>query len=635
MPLSSLSVAEKETTTTNDRNRSCASFARTEMKMKKNAMASSFTFTFTFIVVLVVLVTCVSAEVCPPQNASCYYTFHVGQRLTLHAARFNNTCGSPGCFVESFNGSVAVGKNGEAMEHPETVITANGLHPGRLVVVAGPEENMQMLPGPAIEVYEGQEIVVDVINDQLVEGLTIHWHGQDQRDTPWMDGVQDLTQCSIMPAVTMQYKFMAQPVGTHWWHSHSGMQRNDGLFGALIVRPRPSEDKEVVDKHVLVINDFDPLHTARETFQFMMMGQSTLMPDLDPTKVRTLGGDFLDPYQTNLTFLVNGKGRHFDPRTQGFNEAPLTIVDGKEGETHRIRVINAGMSFPYRLSIDDHPLVLVASDGGELEPTEVESIIMWPGERYDFEVKFDQPPDAYWFRATPLVVGDEEVFSKPQGLAVLKYDGANSSEPASAPGDFERPCSADKRCKVANCPFPKFPENRYSDCLLFANDLIAAKGVEAPPPPPPPGTEPIFLNFAFPGTLYSDGSVNGQSLRLPGYAPLVSSEKMEWLNSCNETCGANETCSCPLIVNIKHNEVVDLVFTNIGSGAGWAHPVHMHGYQYHVLKSGFTDHLGDYFTNSGPEEDDSSPIMNDEIVCSEAGKFDFLYNCFVFLFLYH
>ena len=143
-------------------------------------MASSFTFTFTFIVVLVVLVTCVSAEVCPPQNASCYYTFHVGQRLTLHAARFNNTCGSPGCFVESFNGSVAVGKNGEAMEHPETVITANGLHPGRLVVVAGPEENMQMLPGPAIEVYEGQEIVVDVINDQLVEGLTIHWHGQDQ-----------------------------------------------------------------------------------------------------------------------------------------------------------------------------------------------------------------------------------------------------------------------------------------------------------------------------------------------------------------------------------------------------------------------------------------------------------------------
>jgi len=562
----------------------------------------------------------VDQRVCPPQNASCSYTFHVGQRLTLHAAKFNNTCGSPGCYAESFNGSLALGKDGEALEHPETVITADGLHPGRLVVVAGPQELKQMLPGPAIEVYEGQEIVVDVINDQLVEGVTIHWHGQDQRATPWMDGVQDLTQCPIMPGVTMRYKFTAQPVGTHWWHSHSGMQRNDGLFGALIVRPRPTEEEEeeaVIDRHVLVINDFDPLNTARETFQFMLMGQSPLMPNLNPEKVRTMSGDFLDPYQTNLTFLVNGKGRHWDQDKQEFNQAPLTVVEGKEGETHRIRVINAGMSFPFRLSIDDHPLVLVASDGGELQPTEVESIIMWPGERYDFEVTFDKPPGAYWLRAASLVVGEVEDFVKPQGLAVLKYDDSSRSEPTSAPSDFKRPCSADNRCKVANCPFPRFPDSRYTDCLLFGNDLIAAEGVR--PPPPPPAGEPIFLNFAFPGITSSDGSVNGQSLSLPGYAPLVSSERMGWLSTCNETCGAGETCDCPLIVNIKHNDVADFVFMNVGSGAGWAHPVHMHGYQYHVLKSGFVDNLGQFFTNRGPQGDDSEPIMNPDIDCSEAG----------------
>ena len=103
------------------------------------------------------------------------------------------------------------------MEHPETIITADGVHPGRLLTVVGPEEDKQMLPGPSIEVYEGQEIVVDVINGMQAEGVTIHWHGLHMRESPWMDGVQDLTQCPIPPGVTMTYQFKADPGGTHWY----------------------------------------------------------------------------------------------------------------------------------------------------------------------------------------------------------------------------------------------------------------------------------------------------------------------------------------------------------------------------------------------------------------------------------
>jgi FtsP/CotA-like multicopper oxidase with cupredoxin domain len=569
-------------------------------------------------------------EVCPPENTTCYYVFHVQHRLTLYAHPVENTCGSPGCYVESFaNGSLVLGKNGEPMQHPETVITADGVHPGRLVTVAGPEEMQMLLPGTAIEVYDGQEIVVEVINEMMTDGVTIHWHGMHQRETPWMDGVQDITQCAIPPGVTMTYTFKADPGGTHWWHSHSGMQRDDGLFGALVVRPMPSKEEEkekenIIDRHVLLINDWDPKNSASETFWYMMNKQSPLKPNLDPYLVRDAAGDFLEPYQTNLSFLVNGKGRHWNMEERSFNGAPLTTLEVSEGETHRVRVVNAGMTFPYRLSIDSHSLVLVASDGSELQPVEVESIIMWPGERYDFLVKLDQQPDAYWIRATSLVVGPYEDFVKPMGLCVLRYEGASREEPAGKPDDFQRPCSADSRCKVANCPFPKFHEDRHSDCLLFGNELVAAEGVEAPPAAALDEegnvVEPTFLNFAFPGFNLSDASVNGQSLQLPGYAPLVSPEKRDWLTTCNQKCGANETCICPLTLEIKHDQIVDLVFTNIGSGAGWAHPVHTHGYDFYVLKSGFIDHLGEYFTNSGPQKDKSSPIMNPDIDCSLAGS---------------
>lgn len=92
-------------------------------------------------------------------------------------------------------------------------------------------------PGPTIEVIEGSEIVVHVTNKMANEETTIHWHGIYQRGTPWMDGVPMLTQCGIAPGNTFTYRFIAEPAGTKWYHSHLGIQRPDGLFGALIIHP--------------------------------------------------------------------------------------------------------------------------------------------------------------------------------------------------------------------------------------------------------------------------------------------------------------------------------------------------------------------------------------------------------------
>ena len=88
-----------------------------------------------------------------------------------------------------------------------------------------------------LKVCEGDRIIVDVINRlENGEGISIHWHGLYQKNTPYMDGISMLTQCPILPHTTFRYNFTANNSGTHWWHGHTGFHRADGLFGALIVR---------------------------------------------------------------------------------------------------------------------------------------------------------------------------------------------------------------------------------------------------------------------------------------------------------------------------------------------------------------------------------------------------------------
>lgn len=100
----------------------------------------------------------------------------------------------------------------------------------------------RQLPGPAIHVCQNDIIVVDVEN--LLDGMatTIHWHGLLQKATPYSDGVPFLTQCPIQYASTFRYTFYANEVGTHFYHSHAGLHKANGLYGALIVRSKENED---------------------------------------------------------------------------------------------------------------------------------------------------------------------------------------------------------------------------------------------------------------------------------------------------------------------------------------------------------------------------------------------------------
>ena len=91
-------------------------------------------------------------------------------------------------------------------------------------------------PGPLIEAYENETIVVHVVNNLLGEGLSIHWHGIHQIGTPFADGSVGIAQAPIQPGENYTYRFKAWPPGTHWWHSHmDALQADKGIKGPIVV----------------------------------------------------------------------------------------------------------------------------------------------------------------------------------------------------------------------------------------------------------------------------------------------------------------------------------------------------------------------------------------------------------------
>jgi FtsP/CotA-like multicopper oxidase with cupredoxin domain len=112
------------------------------------------------------------------------------------------------------------------------------------------------LPGPMIRAREGDAIVVRLRND-LPEGTTIHWHGMTQLGTWQMDGVANVSQEPIPPGETFEYRFKAEPAGTHLWHSHTGVQYGEGMFGMLIVDAVDDPYHGDYDaEHIVCINDW-------------------------------------------------------------------------------------------------------------------------------------------------------------------------------------------------------------------------------------------------------------------------------------------------------------------------------------------------------------------------------------------
>lgn len=447
----------------------------------------------------------------------------------------------------------------------QEVITADGWEEMRLVIVAN-----NSLPGPPIILYEGQTVRIHVINTLLSDTVSIHWHGLPQRGTPHMDGTAFVTQCPILPSQTFTYTFKAEPSGSYWYHAHVGNQRVKGLHGAFIIRKRNEDD---LHEHIVSVGDWNHDWDGDMDNYKMVYGFYQNRTKFVSSKSLE-GASFSNFFMQSG--LINGRGRYYSPDTGKHNEAPLEVFTVTPNEQYRFRVIGSGALYPFRVSVDNHEMTIIASDGYDLEPQQAESFVINPGERFDFTITTNQSIGNYWIRAISLeTTRDHHV------EAILRYKGAPIEEPNSS----RRKCNI-KRCIVVNCPFSFYPENEFTDCITF--DQLKANATDDPAPPRVDGKfQQFFMNFGFtPGINSWPSGVNGRSFISPGVSSL--SQPKEIQNPCSETdCGEQKTCLCTNSVSFDHGNTVEIILSNMGKASGWSHPVHMHGHTFYVLKMGY------------------------------------------------
>jgi FtsP/CotA-like multicopper oxidase with cupredoxin domain len=271
------------------------------------------------------------------------------------------------------------------------------------------------LPGPVIRVKEGDTLRVKVVNDLGDMPTSVHWHGMHQPGTWQMDGVGDVSRPPIPAGADFVYEFRATPAGTHWYHSHVGVQYGNGLFGPLIVEERTPIADYNRDEIVFLTDWF--LQTGDGLLAGLLKGMEMKMPEKKEMKGMKDVGDV--PFQSAL---INGKGR-----MTGDSKSPLATLDVKKGETVRLRLINGSSTYALRFRIDGHPLTVIASDGAPMQPVTVDNLVLAVGERFDVLLKADQD-GAHWVRAATL--------DNKEGRAILRYAGAPASEPEAAPAQW-------------------------------------------------------------------------------------------------------------------------------------------------------------------------------------------------------
>ncbi|MBS0363400.1 MAG: copper resistance system multicopper oxidase [Proteobacteria bacterium] len=246
------------------------------------------------------------------------------------------------------------------------------------------------LPGPILRLKEGQTVRLAVEN-RMDEEASIHWHGML---VPFqMDGVPGVTFPGIAPHSTFTYEFEVKQSGTYWYHSHSAFQEQAGLYGPIVIEPKGADSVVYDREHVIVLSDYSYLpgrrileklkqeggvfNYQRQTVAGLLAGQDqTLRERIDWAKMLMDPTDISDVTGAAYTFLINGHGPK-DNWTGLF----------KTGERVRLRFINTGAQTVFNVRIPDLKLLVVAADGQNVRPVEVDEFQIGNAETYDVIVQ--------------------------------------------------------------------------------------------------------------------------------------------------------------------------------------------------------------------------------------------------------
>jgi FtsP/CotA-like multicopper oxidase with cupredoxin domain len=266
------------------------------------------------------------------------------------------------------------------------------------------------IPMPTLTFTEGDTAEIHVHN-QLKEETSLHWHGLFLPNKE--DGVPNLTQMPIRPNTTHIYRFPIIQNGTHWYHSHSGLQEQIGMYGNFVMLKRPNDPtfrKGIDDLPTLPIvlsewtnlkpenihrmlhnaNDYPALKKNSVQSYSEAISAGHFKTKLKNEWKRMLAMDVSDVYYEKI--FINGQ-----PSSQ------LKSISGyklRGGDKVRLRISNGGASSYFWLTYAGGKITVVANDGNDVEPVEVDRLIIAVSETYDVIVTIPADKTSYEFLAT-------------------------------------------------------------------------------------------------------------------------------------------------------------------------------------------------------------------------------------------
>ena len=469
------------------------------------------------------------------------------------------------------------------------------------------------LPAPTLVFNKGDKAVIYVKNNLKVE-TSIHWHGILLPN--FEDGVPYLTSPPIRPGKTHKFEFLIdQYPGTYWYHSHTGLQEQEGLYGAFIIQEKTNQK---IKDLVLVLSDWTDekatevmrnLKRGSEWYAikkgsalsfFDLIKNKALIPQLKMWRQRMPGMDISDVYYS--AFLINGKKQISYPKLKG---------------KVRLRVVNASASTYFWLSFGgEKKAQLISADGVPLKALSVDKILHAIAETYDFIMEI--PSDkAIEFKATAqdgsgfasAVLGQGSLLKapavkKPDPIEFIKKMAEHDHHSSHSPSNANK--TQDKK------------QGHNSHSMHGSNPTEKMKK----PHKHQPAKKNFFQN-KLPLAQHYDHLVSKEKTNFSNKLPVreikmnLTGNMWRYVWSIN-----NKLLSETDKIKVHQGEVLRLILNN---ETMMHHPMHLHGHFFRVINS-----HGDY--SPLKHTVDVPPMSQLAIEFEPIEKGDWLFHCHV---LYH
>jgi len=434
------------------------------------------------------------------------------------------------------------------------------------------------IPMPTLTFTQGDTAEIHVYNE-LKEVTSLHWHGLILPNKE--DGVPYLTQMPIEPNTSHIYRFPIVQNGTHWYHSHSGLQEQIGLYGSMILNKRSDDNtfrKGIDDLPTIPViisdwTDYNPnnvhrmLHNVNDWFAIRKGSTQSYAEAIKEghftTKVknefkRMLAMDVSDVYYDR--FFLNGN-------------VESQLSQFKAGDKVRLRISNAGASSYFWLNYGGGKLQVVANDGNDVEPTEVDRLIIAVSETYDIVLAIPEKSKSFAFQATPedrisrslLYIGEGEKQNMAP-LPRLKYfEGMKMMNSMMKMNGMGMNMSLNQMDMNA-VMYPEITGDNNAQSMENMENMENQFNSNAP-------TDIVTLNYSM---LKSPHNTT-----LPKEAP-TKVLKFELIGNMNRYVWSmdNKVVSESDKILIKKGENVKMIVYN---GSMMRHPMHLHGHDFRVL----------------------------------------------------